>query len=163
VQTGGAIDVSGRGYPGGTGGQRGGTLPGLLGASGAAGGSYGGWGGFGAAPELSTEPYGDYRNPNELGSGGGGACAGAGGAGGGVIRIAARTVTLDGRLSAAGGTASRGCGAGSGGGITRDRRDSAGAVMGVRPRRERDRQSALRTSCTGLLDFGGTPWLRECK
>ena len=103
-----AIDVSGDGYlPGYTLGNT------TLGASVNAGGSYGGYGGLGAASiwatPLANAVYGDYRNPNELGSGGSAA------SGGGLVRITASAATIDGAIRANG--ASSGSSGGSGGGI----------------------------------------------
>jgi len=103
-----AIDVSGMGYlPGYTLGDTA-----LGGCVGNAGGSYGGYGGLGATAygvtPIANAVYGDYHNPNELGSGGGGS------AGGGLVRITAGTAAVDGAIRANG--AGSGL-AGSGGGI----------------------------------------------
>ncbi len=110
VDTNSAIDVSAKGYP-----------PdyslGLTFAGGTMGYSGGSYGGFGAANHGTPNPvYGDYRNPNELGSGGGNVNAGGGGAGGGLVRISAPTARIDGAIRANGQTPPQ-CGAGSGGGI----------------------------------------------
>ncbi len=105
-----AIDVSGKGYP------RGYTYPGTAGASTAnAGGSYGGLGGAlsGGTP---SPVYGDWRNPNEPGSGSSGTGSDYGNqAGGGLVRIMAETMVLDGAVRANG--VDLGYGRGSGGGI----------------------------------------------
>jgi len=61
------IDVSGRGYLQGR--TLGNTTVGA--ATLVAGGSYGGLGGFGWNGSTTNAVYGDYQNPNELGSGGG--------------------------------------------------------------------------------------------
>src|SRR5207247_967402 len=60
--------------------------------------------------------YGDYRDPNELGSGGG-SDSGAGGNGGGLVRITAQQMAIDGTIAADGVAGSRFAGGGSGGGI----------------------------------------------
>ncbi len=112
ISTTGKIDVSGRGYVGGR--TLGNTTAGA--ASGSAGGSYGGLGVAGGYAESVTNwVYGDYRNPNELGSGGG-MQFGAGGAGGGLVRIVAGAARIDGQILADG-AYSRMNPAGSGGGI----------------------------------------------
>ncbi len=114
------IDVSGRGYV------NDGTLGALtLGntntgaASGRSGGSYGGLGAP-ASGGQGNSTYGDYHNPNELGSAGAGAQAN-GGAGGGLARISAASVQIDGALLANGANAvdsgDYGGGGGSGGGV----------------------------------------------
>ncbi len=110
IDTNSAIDVSGRGYPADY--TIGGAVQGA--STGFSGGSYGGFG----APNTGTanDVYGDYRNPNELGSGGADINAGGGGAGGGLIRITAASAQVDGKILANGQTPSQ-CGAGSGGGI----------------------------------------------
>jgi len=84
------------------------------GSEGDSGGSYGGYGGNdgGTGP---CEVYGDFRNPNELGSGGH-----SGKSGGGLIRIAASALHLDGGISANGGSSGNDAGGGSGGGIFLD-------------------------------------------
>lgn len=80
-----------------------------------AGGSYGGQGGVLSANGFSNKVYGDYRDPNELGSG-----SATAGAGGGLIRISAATAQIEGQIVAGGGdrfpNESQGS-AGSGGGI----------------------------------------------
>ena len=113
VGTNSAIDVSGKGYlPGYTLGNT------TLGASvGYAGGSYGGLGGVGAGSANGV--YGDYRNPNELGSGGSDA------PGGGLLRITVGAATIDGAIRANG--AGNGASGGSGGGIFL----SAGTLAGA--------------------------------
>ena len=113
-----AIDVSGRGYlPNYT---LGNTNTGA--STGKSGGSYGGLG----CPDSGTANgvYGDFRNPNEPGSGGAGSCPGAGG---GLLRITAASAQIDGAIRANGGTIScydSGCG--SGGAIRLD----VGALSG---------------------------------
>ena len=111
VSSNGAIDVSGRGYPHGY------THPGTTnGASvGYAGGSYGGFGG-GAGAQTPNAVYGDYRNPNEPGSGGGGGSVYGNQSGGGLARIMATELELDGTIKANGMDYSY-AGRGSGGGI----------------------------------------------
>jgi hypothetical protein len=92
-----AIDVTGKGYLSGM--TMGNTAQG--GAGGSAGGSYGGYGYTADGRYPANAPYGDYRNPNELGSGGGGSYGG-GGAGGGLVRITAANATIDGAIRANG-------------------------------------------------------------
>lgn len=110
IDSGAAIDVSGKGYPKG---YTRGYLS--IGASSAnAGGSYGGRGGDGSG--LATATYGDLRNPNDCGSGAG--TNANGGAGGGVVRITAREIRLNGSILANGnGGAGNGGAGGAGGGV----------------------------------------------
>ena len=108
------IDVSGSGYlPGKT---LGNTSTG--GASGLSGGSYGGLGAAVSANlgvGVPNTAYGDYHNPNELGSGGAG---GTPGVGGGLVRITAGSAQINGAILANGGGGGYyGGGGGSGGGI----------------------------------------------
>lgn len=109
------IDVTGKGYLAGR--TLGNTTVGAAQTASSRdlpGGSYGGLGGVpsGSAGQV----YGDYRDPNELGSGGA-----RYGAGGGLVRISARTLIIDGRISANGEAGNRAFdepgSAGSGGGI----------------------------------------------
>ncbi|MCC7407375.1 MAG: LEPR-XLL domain-containing protein, partial [Phycisphaeraceae bacterium] len=108
------IDVSNRGYL--IGYTDGNTVSGR--ADRKAGGSYGG---YGSSQDGATNAvYGDYRDPDELGSGGGWLW-GAGGSGGGLIRIAADTAVVDGQVLADGSSgAYYGRTGGSGGGIRLD-------------------------------------------
>ncbi len=105
------IDVTGKGYPAGR--TAGNTA---RGAAGRSGGSYAGFGQPDALANLNWT-YGDFRNPQEPGSGGGTDLGGA--AGGGLLRIVAGSVTLDGKLTANGasGFDYYNRAAGSGGGI----------------------------------------------
>jgi hypothetical protein len=134
VGTNSAIDVSGKGYlPGYTLGNT--TQGGSLSAPGyPAGGSYGGmganYGQYGAGTGSANGVYGDYRNPNELGSGGLDAT------GGGLVRITAGAATIDGAIRANG--ASNGGSGGSGGGILLN----AGTLAGA----------------GSISADGGTPW-----
>ena len=123
------IDVSGRGFLGG--GQAGnpsatnGMTVGFQSTnqSGTAG-SYGGLGGG----SVATNPvYGDFRNPNEVGSGGGGFQGAPAGNGGGLVRIIAQSIVLDGSIRANGGSATNFSAGGSGGGIRLD----AGSLSGM--------------------------------
>ncbi|MGI0150030.1 MAG: hypothetical protein ACREDF_10940, partial [Thermoplasmata archaeon] len=116
-----AIDVTGRGYLGGNRGDnttsRGFTLGNVPGGGagnslGRPGGSYGGLGGSGVSSiGKPNAVYGDYRNPNELGSGGSGlGFSGQGvplraGNGGGLVRIQAGEAHVDGAIRAQGGPA----------------------------------------------------------
>jgi hypothetical protein len=99
-----AIDVSGRGYVDDS------TLGALTlgntntgGASGLSGGSYGGLGAAAGGGQANST-YGDYHNPNELGSAGAGPAASGngGGAGGGLVRISAASAQIEGALLANG-------------------------------------------------------------
>ena len=121
-----SIDVTAKGYPGNGRGDnnssRGRTIGNATGSS-RGGGSYGGRGG-----DLSNGVYGDYRDPNHLGSGGGG--NNSGGAGGGLVRITADTLVVDGAVRANGGLGGAGIGSssgnGSGGGVRIDTRILSG-------------------------------------
>jgi hypothetical protein len=122
VEAGSAIDVSGRGYPGGNlsgHGEAGATLGNLSGSARSCGGSYGGRGAryssSGGEPNLV---YGDPKRPDRLGSGGG-ARSGNGGFGGGYVRIVASDeVVVDGAIRADGGISSGSAsGDGSGGSV----------------------------------------------
>ncbi len=118
------IDVSGKGYLGAGAGS--GANPSSEGRtvgnrpSGGSlrrnGGSYGGIGGFGTAEAYVNPTYGDFRDPNEMGSGGG-SDSGPAGNGGGLVRVAAGLVVVDGQILANGGPGGTYGGGGSGGGI----------------------------------------------
>jgi YD repeat-containing protein len=119
------IDATGRGFLGG--GQPGnpsathGITVGFQAVNGS--GTAGSYGGLGGAFSGTTNPvYGDFRNPNEVGSGGGGFNGNPAGNGGGLIRIVAQTLALNGAIRAnAGAPVSGGFAAGgSGGGIRID-------------------------------------------
>ncbi|MCA9505143.1 MAG: hypothetical protein KC616_18775 [Myxococcales bacterium] len=119
-----AIDVTGRGYPGGaSGGQPGTTLGDLAGSAIRDGGSFGGRGGDDTSTTGEPGPvYGDPRQPRELGSGGGAASSGTSraGAGGGCVRVvASESVRVDGAIRADGGLPSGTAqiGMGSGGSV----------------------------------------------
>ena len=104
------IDVSSRGYMEGR--TNGNTTAGA--ATGSSGGSYGGYG-YSIAGSRNTA-YGDFTNPNHVGSGAG--LNGNGGRGGGLVRITAQTIDLDGSVLANGESRSGNYeGGGSGGGI----------------------------------------------
>jgi hypothetical protein len=77
-----------------------------------AGGSYGGAGFSYTGGGTGNVVYGDYRNPDELGSGSGNYSTG--GSGGGLVRITASSAQLNGAILANGGNSYDG---GSGGGI----------------------------------------------
>jgi large repetitive protein len=118
-----AIDVSGRGYPGGRSTNNalyeGLTLGNLPGATRRAAGSYGGLGNVVDSGALSNPPYGHPARPVSLGSGGSAGYYGeAGGHGGGRLKVTATTLQVDGALRADG-TAGNGnqAGCGSGGSI----------------------------------------------
>jgi hypothetical protein len=121
------VDVSGRGFlghaqPGNSFIEQGMTLNFQAGSLCATGGGYGGLGGAtGCSAAVSNPAYGNFRNPNEQGSGGGGVLNGAAGNGAGLIRIVAQTIQLDGTIVANGQTApGQRAGGGSGGGIRLD-------------------------------------------
>jgi uncharacterized repeat protein (TIGR01451 family) len=118
------IDVSNRGYV--TGYTVGNTTNGA--ATQHSGGSYGGLG-FDDADGAPNWTYGDYLDPNELGSGGGESWN-QGGHGGGLVRLSAATAQLDGSILARGGNGySYGNTAGSGGGIRLDIGELSGAGL----------------------------------
>lgn len=109
------IDVSNRGYL--LGRTLGNTTGGA--ATGTSGGSYGGLGHDGSVG-LTNAVYGDYMNPNELGSGGG-PNTGSGGYGGGLVRITAGAAVISGSIKANGGVGDHwDWPGGSGGGILLD-------------------------------------------
>ncbi|HEY5911985.1 MAG TPA: hypothetical protein VJA21_15385, partial [Verrucomicrobiae bacterium] len=100
VELGGAIDVSAKGYPAGTG-------PGAGRTSGSpasgGGGGHGGSGGLSLSNALGGFAYGQISEPFEPGSGGGNGYAGPGGCGGGVVRISATgSFRIDGAVLAGG-------------------------------------------------------------
>ncbi len=120
------IDVSGRGYLGSYSGDNAskyGRTLGNIEESGSyfmSGGSYGGSGGK-ASSYAVNNVYGDLANPNEVGSGGGGGNSGGiGGNGGGLVRIVAKSLTLEGSILANGADGIRYGAGGSGGGIRVD-------------------------------------------
>jgi hypothetical protein len=95
------------------------------GSTGRSGGSYGGLGG--ASDDGAPNPvYGDFRDPNEPGSGGGSLGA-RGGDAGGLVRIVTQTVQLDGSIVANGRGDDLDVGGGSGGGIRID----VGTLQGI--------------------------------
>jgi hypothetical protein len=126
VAAGGAIDVSGKGLLGGSGG---GNVPGetfdasgaiVAGAAGSSywcgsGGSYGG-SGVSTSGGPTNSAYGWLEDPRQVGSGGGGSDY-AGGNGGGRVRMVAGALVLNGVVRANGGAPIRSAGGGSGGGI----------------------------------------------
>jgi hypothetical protein len=119
VDTGSAIDVTGRGYIGGRANdEQGRTLGIAYGSYKGAGGSYGGLGGS-YSNGTPGGTYGDLTNPQYLGSGGGAWGGNHGGDGGGRIRIqASQAVIVNGAIHADGGiSGGSASGAGSGGSI----------------------------------------------
>jgi hypothetical protein len=123
IEAGSRIDVSAKGYLGGLSGANaersiGRTLGNRMdgGSWRRSGGSYGGTGGFGNPETYANPSYGDFRDPNEFGSGGG-SDLGAGGNGGGLVRITAQSIELDGQILANGGNGVTWSGGGSGGGV----------------------------------------------
>ena len=129
------IDVSGRGYLGGSSGANsvnwggrtfGNTLTG--GSSRRNGGSYGGMGAIGDAGPAANSVYGAFYHPNEVGSGGG-SDSGPGGSGGGLVHLNVDTIVLDGQILVDGQGGSRYAGGGSGGGLEIRVRDLSGAGL----------------------------------
>ncbi len=123
IEDGSRIDVTERGYLGALRGANGNANSGRTlgnttvgGSTRRVGGTYGGIGANGDAEPGNTSPYGSFRSPNELGSGGG-SDSGAGGSGGGLVQLELGSLTLNGQILANGGPGSRYAGAGSGGGI----------------------------------------------
>ena len=117
-----AIETRARGYLGGrTVGNpvdSGRTLDNLPGSTRRNGGSYGGLGGQGTQPGESNPVYGDFRAPDDPGSGGASE-GGSGGNGGGLIRIAAGSLLVDGQIGADGGDGLGGTASGGSGGAIR--------------------------------------------
>ncbi len=104
-----SIQVNGRGYTGGR------TVDNTTNevSTGNTGGSYGGLGGIGYYGGKVNPVYGDYRDPNELGTG-----ATTGGArGGGLVRITGKSALVNGSVQANGAGAGWNTAGGSGGGI----------------------------------------------
>ncbi len=137
IEPGSAIDVTGRGYRGGstsgsTQGNFGETLAFAPGSGPGTGGSHGGPGGaYSGSPHAPGLVYGDPLRPTTLG-GGGGEWGGAGAGGGGAVRLAARDqVIVDGEIRA-NGAISSGSASGEGAGgsiwITTGRLAGLGAV-----------------------------------
>ncbi|GEM_PF-5200740 len=117
VQTGGIIDLRGKGLRGGRNGSAFGThgetydasnviISAGNGANVAAGASYGGQGGNSIQGVSANAPYGFLENPQHLGSGGGGGGDGVyaarGGHGGGRLRITAGNCIVNGTIRANG-------------------------------------------------------------
>jgi YD repeat-containing protein len=125
------IDVSGRGFLGGKQPGNPFVLDGMTvgfqrGSTSFAGGSYGGLGGW-SGGGVPNPAYGDFRNPNEPGSGGATLVNSPSGNGGGLVRIVAQTIQLDGSIIANGQNGPENVsGGGSGGGIRID----AGTLSG---------------------------------
>ena len=109
IDTSSSIDVSYRGYPENR------TLGNITWNNEIAGGSYGGYGG--KYNSNRCEVYGDFKNPNELGSGA--SSRDNGGSGGGSYPFTAENLVLDGQIRANGQNSVSGSNAsgGSGGGI----------------------------------------------
>jgi len=116
VLTGASFYADGRGHPSETGPGAGQTFCDRAGGAG-----HGGAGGTGFSGAAGGNPYGDFAQPIEMGSGGGSDPCGStaiGGAGGGVLRISvAGSLTVDGEISADGISAANQAGGGSGGSI----------------------------------------------
>ncbi|MPZ77339.1 MAG: PKD domain-containing protein, partial [Deltaproteobacteria bacterium] len=120
------IDVDGRGFlgagqSGNPHGLRGMTVGFAVGSNLRFGGGYGGLGGSYPSSGFSNPVYGDFRNPNDVGSGGSSfESFNLAGNGGGLVRIVAQTLTLNGVIRANGGAATVNAAGGSGGGIRID-------------------------------------------
>ncbi|MEQ1731071.1 MAG: Ig-like domain-containing protein, partial [Vicinamibacterales bacterium] len=118
IESGSSIDVSGRGYLGanrpGNPDNRGRTLGNAFGHLNSSG-TYGGFG-YNDPGVTPNAVYGDFKNPNELGTGGAARFANGdlGGNGGGLLRLKANRLVLNGELRANGQSGNWG---GSGGGI----------------------------------------------
>lgn len=99
IQSGGSIDVTGKGYQAGQG-------PGTGGAGfTAGGGAHGGNGGRqNTTPIAGGNAYDSATSPVDVGSGGGAGTAGTGGEGGGGVRIVAPTLNVSGSIVANGAT-----------------------------------------------------------
>ncbi|MCP5058760.1 MAG: hypothetical protein GY937_18825 [bacterium] len=121
IEAGSAIDVTSRGYSGGTAtGAFGETLAGQVGAGTQTGGSHGGPGGVASGATGSPVPvYGDPKRPALLGSGGGSNGNTDGGDGGGCVRIQTTVdVIVDGAIRANGSIGAGGLsGMGAGGSV----------------------------------------------
>lgn len=117
------------------------------------GGSYGGLGGGArSSMEFINSAYGDYRDPNEPGSGAGSwnfldgfSCPCPAGNGGGLIRVSATDILVDGSIRTEGGSTTYFGGGGSGGAIniTTSVLRGAGSI------------SAIGGSQSGSADGGG--------
>jgi hypothetical protein len=119
VASGGAINVSAKGYGGLPNGNGFGPGGGGSGGGSGSGGGYGGSGGSGNNGSAVGVASGTAASPDRPGSGGGGGSpSDVGGFGGGFVRIRAVTATIDGAITAIGGDYNGTySGAGSGGGI----------------------------------------------
>jgi len=123
------IDVTGRGYRGGTSNADPGRTAGnTAGSNKGAGGSHGGLGSVYDSSGVITPSYDSLSNPTDLGSGGGTWSGLVGGAGGGRVLITATSIALDGAIKA-NGAASGGSAAGDGAGGTIN--ISAGSLTGA--------------------------------
>ena len=108
------IDVSGKGYAGGTNSVCARTQRFECGATGNSGGSYGNLGGR-VGGDVGTI-YGVVKDPSDFGSGGAGDSASQGGAGGGRIEVISPSAVFDGYILSDG-LSSKNGGGGSGGSI----------------------------------------------
>lgn len=122
IQSGGSIDVDGKGYASAEGPGKGTTG----GNSNGGGGAYGGDGGTASSPAPGGESYGSMYYPENLGSGGGEDTASGtadGATGGGNVKLSigsGGTITLNGTITADGGTYvnnNHDGGGGAGGGV----------------------------------------------
>ncbi|MBI2573925.1 MAG: hypothetical protein HYV78_00820, partial [Candidatus Wildermuthbacteria bacterium] len=128
VQSGGSINVNGKGSAGGSGTSNGTGAGGGSGAGSSGGGGGGGYGGSGGSGAVGGggATHGSNTQPTALGSGGGGGYDGSGGSGGGAVKfIVSGTLTVSGSITANGnngdvnasGYEARDGGGGSGGSV----------------------------------------------
>ncbi|HYE60100.1 MAG TPA: hypothetical protein VEA18_02875, partial [Candidatus Kapabacteria bacterium] len=142
VQSGGSINVDGKGYTGGLGVNPGNgpgagkTRVGGSGSSDGSGAGHGGDGGITDEGHVGGVAYCDITNPATIGSGGGGVGSGSsvqGGSGGGLIILnVTGTSTINGTISAKGSMgANNGAGNGAGGGAGGGVKITAGTIAGT--------------------------------
>ncbi len=116
VESGGAINLAGRGFDGNTGTGNGGEAGSPQSGAGA---GHGGYGGLSSSNALGGNCYGVFDQPITLGSGGGQGATSIGGAGGGAIKLViGGSALIEGVISANGANATNSrSGGGSGGSV----------------------------------------------
>lgn len=116
VETGGAINASGRGYGPATGPGKGFSAGSPLSGS---GGGHGGFGGTNSGNAIAGAAYGGTEVPTDKGSGGGAGFAGPGGSGGGAMKLTVGgALRVDGLIAADGASATNSrSGGGAGGSV----------------------------------------------